>query len=635
MNTLTKYFKALQTLGLSKLWDYAVYQIGLRTGYFKRVTPCQHEEFSGTPSLEPYPKFPKVSKTQKYLALAQADDIRNGVVRLFGGDPVPLDLTNGTSSEHWSSLVSLPPEQDIKFLWEPARLGWAITLARAYAFSGDDGYAIDFWDKTLLFLNTHPPNQGYQWQSAQEVAIRLMALVFCDRVFAHAPSSKPEYRTRLWGAIIEHAQRIPPTMMYARAQNNNHLISEAAGLLTAGLYLPDHPQAAKWRLTGWEWLNWGFQHQIEKFGTYIQHSVNYHRLMLQIALFIDHLLCITADLSWPAATLAHLRAATQWLWTLTDPQSGRVPNLGANDGAYLFPLTQLTFEDYRPVVDAAAKAFLNYDVYRQPELSEMADWFELSAPTLQVEKRLYAPDMSQISGKHSRAFMHTAQFKDRPSHADQLHVDLWWRGVNVALDPGTYRYSASPPWENALTSTKVHNTLTINDRDQMLRAGRFLWLDLAQAQIISHKTDASGDLIQITAEHNGYRKLGVRHMRSLARANEGWTIKDFVVPRGGRPPEKHVDLHLTWLLPDWKWDLLNENLIRFTGEIFSFQLQIEGAEKINLFRAGKRLHGSLRADPTWGWYAPSYGNKQPALMVVATKKTLLPTELISLWQFNT
>ena len=112
--------------------------------------------------------------------------------------------------------------------------------------------------------------------------------------------------------------------------------------------------------------------------------------MLQIALFIDHLLHIKADLSWPPATLDRLRAATQWLWALTDPQSGKVPNLGANDGAYLFPLTQQTFEDYRPVVDAAAKAFLNYDVYRQPELSEMADWFELTAPPLQVEKRLYA-----------------------------------------------------------------------------------------------------------------------------------------------------------------------------------------------------------------------------------------------------
>ena len=633
MNPLTKSIKVIQTLGLRKLCYYMVYQVGLRTGHYRRATPSKRMTYSGTPALEPYPSFPKVSDKQKDLTLAKADEVRNGIVRLFGGEPLPLNLTLGRSIKHWSALESLPPDQDIKFIWEPARFGWAFTLARAYAFSGDDGYASEFWKNTIQFLNAHPPNLGYQWQSAQEVAIRLMALVFCDRVFASAPSSKPDYRKRLWGAIIEHAQRIPPTLSYARAQNNNHLLSEAAGLFTAGLYLPDHPQAEQWRKTGWDWLNWGFQHQIDELGTYIQHSVNYHRLMLQIALFIDHLLHIKADLSWPPATLDRLHAATQWLWALTDPQSGKVPNLGANDGAYLFPLTQQTFEDYRPVVDAAAKAFLNYDVYRQPELSEMADWFELTAPPLQVEKRLYAPDMPQISGKHRRAFMHTAQFKDRPSHADQLHVDLWWRGVNIALDPGTYRYAASPPWENALASSKVHNTLTINDQDQMLRAGRFLWLDVAQAQILSHKIDASGDLIQITAEHDGYRKLGASHQRTLTRTDEGWNIRDSVIPCG-RSPDRYFDLHLIWLLPDWKWELFGESLLQLKGENFPLQLQIKGADQTHLFRAGKLLHGSLPTDPTWGWFAPNYGTKQPALMVVAVKKTHLPAEFQSIWRFD-
>ena len=87
----------------------------------------------------------------------------------------------------------------------------------------------------------------------------------------------------------------------------------------------------------------------------------------------------------------------------------------------------------------------------------------------------------QLYGKKSWAYLRTAQFTSRPSHADQLHLDLWWRGLNIARDAGTYLYNAPAPWDNSLTTTLVHNTVTINGRDQMTRAGRFLYLDWVNA----------------------------------------------------------------------------------------------------------------------------------------------------------
>ena len=35
---------------------------------------------------------------------------------------------------------------------------------------------------------------------------------------------------------------------------------------------------------------------------------------------------------------------------------------------------------------------------------------------------------------------------------DQLHLDLWWRGLNIAQDAGTYLYNADPPWDNPLVT---------------------------------------------------------------------------------------------------------------------------------------------------------------------------------------
>lgn len=633
MNAVEKTIKALHNLGWRKLWFYALYRVGLRTGHYRRVTPASPDPDQGKPALAPYATFPSIPSDQIEQTLTQADEILRGQYRPFGGELHDLDLHAGAANQHWSILERKPPTVDIKWLWEPGRFGWAITLARAYAFSGNPAYARDFWLKTTAFLQAHPPNCGRQWQSAQEVAIRLMALVFCDRVFAAGQDAPAQDRRRLWQAVAEHARRIPPTLVYARAQNNNHLLTEAAGLYTAGTYLQDHPQSPRWRQLGLRWLNWCFQQQVDEFGTYTQHSANYHRLMLQTALFADHCRRSTGAPDWPLASRANLAAASRWLWALTDPHTGRVPNLGANDGAYLFPLTVQDFTDFRPVVDAAAKAFLNQDIYQDPDLSEMACWFDLQAEAPNTSQQPQAPDMLRLDSSQGRAFIHTAHFKDRPSHADQLHVDLWWRGVNIACDPGTFQYNAPPPWDNPLAAGFVHNTLTLDGRDQMARASRFLWLDWAQSEILAHEVDDGGMMLRVTAEHDGYRRLGVLHQRTLLRQSGGWRVRDALIPCGESDGRQHT-ARLAWNLPDWDWQFSATNLLHVSGLQFSFDLQVEGADHMFLVRAGETLHGDLVPEPTWGWVSPRYGSKQPALLLIARVTRALPLTIESIFKMD-
>ena len=633
MNALIKSFKAIRDLGLTKLWFYFLYQLGLRSGHYQRLTPSRQSNFAGNPELPRFADFPILPQSQRDQAINQAEDVIKGLYRLFGGQPVALDLTLGASYLHWTALANQPSEQDIKFIWEPARFGWALALARAFAFSQNPVYAQDFWDKCLDFLKMHPPNLGRQWQSAQEVAIRLMVLIFCDRVFAEAPSSTPENRRRLWQAIVEHAQRIPPTLVYARAQNNNHLISEAVGLYAAGVYLADHPQAREWQQLGWRWLNWGFQHQIDAFGTYIQHSSNYHRLMLQLALYADQIRREGGKQAWPAETLTRLQAATRWLWALADPETGDVPNLGASDSAYLFPLTSQPSPDFRPVLQAAGYAFLKEEIYQDTMLMEMSQWFGLTPQKIRAQAQPQAMDMLRIEGVHGRAFIHTAHYTDRPSHADQLHVDIWWRGANVAMDPGTYQYNAMVPWENALATGRVHNTLIVDGHDQMARAGRFLWLDWAQATILAHEIDAQGKLICVRAEHNGFRQLGALYRRRLELIEDGWLVSDAILPCG-EPDSKIHTIHLTWLLPDWGWNMTDGHLLNLEGPEFKCQISLKGFDEIQLFRAGECIYGNGKSEPTWGWCSKTYGEKSPAVMLLANREGQLPMTLQSTFSFN-
>ena len=120
-----------------------------------------------------------------------------------------------------------------------------------------------------------------------------MAFVWAAQVFAGSSSSTPERKAALARSIAFHASRIIPTLVYARSQQNNHLLTEAAGLLTAGLALPGHPQASHWCALGWKWLNEGLRSQIDSYGEYAQHSTNYHRLMLQVVLWTNQLSVVT------------------------------------------------------------------------------------------------------------------------------------------------------------------------------------------------------------------------------------------------------------------------------------------------------------------------------------------------------
>ena len=65
------------------------------------------------------------------------------------------------------------------------------------------------------------------------------------------------------------------------------------------------------------WLNRGLQSQISPGGVYAQHSTNYQRLMLSLAVWASAVARIQR-LAWPEATRQKLAAATRWLLGLVD-----------------------------------------------------------------------------------------------------------------------------------------------------------------------------------------------------------------------------------------------------------------------------------------------------------------------------
>jgi hypothetical protein len=81
----------------------------------------------------------------------------------------------------------------------------------------------------------------------------------------------------------------------------------------------------------------------------------------------------------------------------------------------------------------------------------------------------------------SFTFIRCGRHKDRPTHADNLHVDIWHRGKNILRDSGSYRYNTSEDVKDYFMGTSSHNTVTVASKSQMLRGPRFIWYFWSQA----------------------------------------------------------------------------------------------------------------------------------------------------------
>ncbi len=639
---ISRFFTALKFLsqfGLRPLALFALYKFGLFTGHYKRIESRRAEtnqlnsvQLFTLPAREQL--FQILGEDGKAILLKEADEILAGKARIFA-ESVSLDFKHNQSLQHWTAYESDHKllssfnflHNDIKYLWEPARFAFAFTLGRAYYLTQDNQYAEAFWKYFESFTQNNPANLGPHWMNGQEVAIRMLALVWAAHVFETAPATSAERSAALRQSTYQHASRIPSTLVYARSQNNNHLVTEAAAIYTAGLFFKN----SNWRSLGWRWLNWSFQNQIGNYGEYIQHSTNYHRVMLHTALWINF---IKRDV-FSSNTSQALARSTHWLFSLLDNASGLTPNLGANDGALIFPLSVTPFNDYRPTVQAAARAFLRNSL-TSGVWDEMSAWLGLKATSRESDSDAYLTD--NLRGKNSWAYLRTSSFKSRLSHMDQLHLDLWWRGLNIAQDAGTYLYNAESPWDNPLVTTRVHNTVTVDGKDQMSRSGRFLVLDWAGAFSKPIIELDEKILHKMKAYFWGYRSLRVKHERIVTiYQDEFWQVEDRLVNWKRR---SHV-YRLHWLLMDGGWKMEHDDhtvTLKLQTPHGEVKLVIRHSalvpRQVSLVRAGEVVYGERDVQPYEGWVSRNYGQKSPALSFALEFESQYLTTITSEFTFS-
>lgn len=482
----------------------------------------------------------------------------------------------------WFAIGDFDPGVgDIKGIWEVSRFNWLLAMAQRAALGDAAELArLNYWLKDWVEAN--PPYYGVNWKCGQEVSIRIMHLALAALVLDQTNRPLPG----LFALIRLHLRRIAPTIGYAIGQANNHGTSEAAALFIGGSWLGGR-EGARWARMGQRWLEDRAQALITQDGTFSQYSLVYHRVMLDSYALAE---CWRRMLGLPAfspALYERLRAATLWLQAMTIMENGDVPNIGANDGARLLPLTDTDYRDFRPSLQLASALFAGARAIEAPGVwDQPLLWLGIDRP----DEVLPPPGSITFDdgGFHvlrtgtAMAVLRYPRFRFRPSQADALHLDLWLGDRNLLRDAGSFSYASEDGvW---FGGTSAHNTVEFDDRDQMPRLGRFLfgaWLKADSVEVVRESENGR------TVAAAGYCDAwGARHHRQISLHSDGLDCID----RLDGNARKAV---LRWRLAPGDWRLSGDTL---TDGKISLRLSADTGLTLRLKQAPESRYYLQRED---------------------------------------
>ena len=392
-------------------------------------------------------------------------------------------------SKHWTEIEDFIPEiGDIKYVWEKSRFSFLYDIIR-YDQKTGKSHASFVFTQIIDWIHQNPLNCGPNYKCSQEISLRILNWVFALYYYRTDKALTEEVFDLLIRSIYGQMKHVRSNINFSRiAVRTNQAITETLTLYLIGLLFPQFPDAKEWKEKGKKWFEEEIKYQIAEDGTFLQFSMNYHRVVVQLLTLAIAVADNNGEL-FCKEVYERSYQSLNFLYQCQDELSGYLPNYGANDGALFFRLNDCDYRDYRPQLDALHFLLTKQNLYAIT--FEDRDWF-YNRKNL---KRCLYPKIERKQGnvtfknggyyiireKDVLTFIRCGKYKERPSQADNLHIDIWYKGENILLDGGSYKYNTEKKYIKYFMGTESHNTIMLDNLDQMLKGERFVWYNWSQA----------------------------------------------------------------------------------------------------------------------------------------------------------
>jgi hypothetical protein len=556
-------------------WHYVAFrskhELLMRTGLLKNKFPVNPAD-EGLPTITEWratkvhfffdskesiklPRNPNQKLQQKYL------DLLSGKLTFFSS--IHFDLgkdydwvtnpDNGfvyDNKKHWTAIADFSREAgDIKYVWEKSRFSFLYDIIRYdYHFNCDCSELV--FKEILSWIDHNPINCGPNYRCSQEISLRVLNWIFALYYYKNSPVLTDDVFQKLMYNIYWQIKHVYSNIHFSRiAVRNNHAITETLGLYLFGILFPFFPEAGRWKKDGKKWFEQEVSRQVYADGTYLQFSMNYHRVVVQLLTWGIRLSELNNEIL-NKAVKDRAAASLHFLFNCMNLPNGHLPNYGANDGALFFPLNDQDFRDYRPQLHALS-ALIKQG--RIEENNEDQFWYGIneydSKILVQKQGMLTFPigGFYLLREKDSFSFIRCGRHKDRPIHADNLHLDIWVNGKNILRDSGSFKYNTDKKYQAYFTGTESHNTVVVGDHSQMLKGGRFIWFYWSQAKCAEWSESTNDYTFQGAISAFRFLNPKAIHQRTVVKRKDRleWVITDKIkgLPNFKKKQIWHHDKH--------------------------------------------------------------------------------------------
>jgi len=503
-------------------------------------------------------------KTKEEIRI-NADAIVNGQYRIFNkvydfSHRIPWN-SDFESGFNWPKglfcrkyiQVELTNNADVKYPRELSRFHHALILGQAYLLTKEKQYYIKFKQDVLDWIEENPFMKSINWGCTQDVSIRAVNWLWAIAFFAEELSMDHVFKQTIDRSLYQHGFFIymyPEKSIY---NNHNHYISDLVGQIYLGLYFKKDKHAQNWLNWGIEELYREIRYEILPTGPSYEKSTNYHRFVTEM-IFSALILLQKERYEIPQDILFRVEKMLEFIMYYIKPD-GNAPIIGDQDDARLHPFSLISNLDHRYLLCLGAVFFQRGDFkyhakrfYSDCSILLGEEGFsrfnDLQPDTRPLSSKAF-PDAGFyiIRDQDNYMFINNSgksKYNElgggTHTHSDLLSFELYMGNKTFIIDPGSYIYSGDPDMRMHFRSTKMHNTITVDDQNQNTIKRDVLWDFERDAKPHTSKWQNTDDKTIFEGEHTGYLRLKqpVIHRRYIEYdyAEKYFLIKDMIIGEG-------------------------------------------------------------------------------------------------------
>jgi len=507
---------------------------------------------------------------------------------------------------------------DYRYYYELGRLHWLPMFAlmgvtKKPELIGKSKVMLREWNNQNPFLQT------VAWQSANEVGIRAVNLIYYRRVLELCNEPVDDNTEKLLGYLIELHYRFITSHLSLFSSKGNHHVGEMMGVISicCTYQFKDSDKVLK---SYFEELQNEIMRLIDKDGFDREQSSNYLTSYINL-----NLVAIKMAEQKGLYPRSDVMIRVKKMYEALDAirvKHGEFFHVGDTDNAeLLFPYMDNEYNIYESQLNDCVILFdgkrygdyhfdlRNYlifgdygaEKYLNSELKEKSDIHELMADSGYFIIRDNAINLLFDVGRVGLwpQMCH--------GHADMLNVLLYYLGQPILVDCGCYQYNAyHKKFRDYFHGSKSHNVISINDKDQVQMGSGMFWLNDAKIVI-----DDSGEN-WCEAHHYGYKDAIHKRRVSYYDEKRIIEIKDTICPKSDIEIGFHLHFHPSMSVALKEGQLKIGELAIIENELISGGMLLRGDE-----------------EKPYGWFSERYGKKEITTSFLAKKLIGRETVLIT------